>query len=114
MKKDIHPKVHEVTAHCVCGNTFTTTSTEEDISVDICSKCHPFFTGQQKFVDTAGRIERFQARYEAVKKGKKKEAKPATSSVKEPKEEKEAPKKVAPKKTAPKKEAPKKEEKKEK
>ena len=63
MKKDIHPKVHEITAKCVCGNSFQTTSTDEGINVDICSACHPFFTGTQKFIDTAGRIERFQQRY---------------------------------------------------
>ena len=63
MKKDIHPKVFEVKAHCVCGNTFETTSTKKELEMDICAVCHPFFTGKQKFVDTAGRIERFQQRY---------------------------------------------------
>jgi large subunit ribosomal protein L31 len=72
MKKDIHPKIHEVTAHCACGNAFPTTSTQSRIEVDICSSCHPFFTGQHKFVDTAGRIEKFQARYDTAKAGKKK------------------------------------------
>ena len=67
MKKDIHPKTFEVDARCVCGNSFKTTSTKEEMSVDICSACHPFFTGTQKFVDTAGRIERFQLRYEKNK-----------------------------------------------
>ncbi len=67
MKKDIHPQVNEVKIRCACGHTFTSLSTAEDISIDICSKCHPFFTGQQKFVDTAGRIEKFSKRY-AVKK----------------------------------------------
>jgi large subunit ribosomal protein L31 len=73
MKKDIHPELHEVTARCVCGNSFQTTSTEKELSVDICASCHPFFTGTQKFVDTAGRIERFQQRYTKTekKKGKK-------------------------------------------
>jgi large subunit ribosomal protein L31 len=64
MKKGIHPQVFEVTARCVCGNSFATTSTESSMDIDICSQCHPFFTGAQKFIDTAGRIERFQRRYE--------------------------------------------------
>ncbi len=64
MKKDIHPKLYDVTARCACGNSFQTISTDQRIEVDICSGCHPLFTGQQKFVDTAGRIEKFQARYE--------------------------------------------------
>jgi large subunit ribosomal protein L31 len=72
MKTDIHPKVHEVNAHCACGNVFQTISTQSSIDVDICSNCHPFFTGQQKFVDTAGRIEKFQARYAAGAKKKQK------------------------------------------
>ncbi|MBD3231443.1 50S ribosomal protein L31 [Candidatus Dependentiae bacterium] len=68
MKKNIHPKTHEVTVKCVCGNSFKTTSTEKSIEVDICAACHPFFTGTQKFVDTAGRIEKFQKRYAKKKK----------------------------------------------
>jgi large subunit ribosomal protein L31 len=63
MKKDIHPEVHELTAHCACGNAFKTTSTSSDLEVTICSNCHPFFTGAQKFVDTAGRIEKFNKRF---------------------------------------------------
>lgn len=63
MKLDIHPQLHEITARCVCGNSFKTRSTDSDLSVDICSNCHPFFTGTQKFVDTAGRIEKFERRY---------------------------------------------------
>ncbi len=72
MKQDIHPAIHEVTAHCVCGSTFKTISTQESLDTDICSNCHPFFTGQQKFVDTAGRIEKFQARYDTSKQKAKK------------------------------------------
>ena len=68
MKKNIHPQVHEVTAHCVCGNTFQTISTSTRMEADICSSCHPFFTGAQKFVDAAGRIEKFQQRYAQAKK----------------------------------------------
>jgi large subunit ribosomal protein L31 len=63
MKKEIHPEVIEITARCVCGTTFPSISTQSKIDVDICSMCHPFFTGQQKFVDTAGRIEKFQKRF---------------------------------------------------
>ena len=80
MKNNIHPQVHnDVTVTCACGNTFTTTSTQKEITVEICSACHPFYTGQQKFVDTEGRIEKFarklketEAKKEAAKnKGKK-------------------------------------------
>jgi large subunit ribosomal protein L31 len=63
MKKDIHPQINEVNAHCACGNEFKTSSTRKDIRVTLCSQCHPFFTGAQKFVDTAGRIEKFQKKY---------------------------------------------------
>lgn len=63
MKREIHPETHEVNARCVCGNNFPTVSTLSKLEVEICSACHPFFTGAQKFVDTAGRIERFQQRY---------------------------------------------------
>ena len=70
MKKDFHPETHEVTAHCACGNEFRTSSTASELKVTICSACHPFFTGQQKFIDTAGRIERFQQRYAKVDKKK--------------------------------------------
>ena len=63
MKKDIHPKYEEATVKCVCGNTFKTRSTIREINVEICSACHPFFTGQQKLIDSAGRIERFMTKY---------------------------------------------------
>jgi large subunit ribosomal protein L31 len=63
MKKDIHPKYSKVMVHCGCGNTFETSSTSDAIHAEICSMCHPFYTGKQKFVDTAGRIERFQKKY---------------------------------------------------
>lgn len=68
MKKNVHPKIFDVNVRCACGNTFQTISTSQRIEVDICSNCHPMFTGQQKFVDTAGRIEKFQQRYEKKKK----------------------------------------------
>ena len=58
-----HPRYQACTVHCACGNTFTTRSTSARINVDICSNCHPFFTGKQKFVDTAGRVERFSKKF---------------------------------------------------
>ena len=63
MKAKIHPKYVECTVTCGCGNTFTTRSTVENINVEICGACHPFYTGKQKFVDTAGRVEKFQKRF---------------------------------------------------
>ena len=63
MKKDIHPKYVEADVSCSCGNSFNTGSTKPVIRVELCSKCHPFFTGEQRIVDTAGRVERFQKRY---------------------------------------------------
>ncbi|HHV18428.1 MAG TPA: 50S ribosomal protein L31 [Thermoanaerobacterales bacterium] len=63
MKKGIHPKYVKATVRCACGNTFETGSTKEDLRVEICSKCHPFFSGKQKLVDTGGRVERFKKRY---------------------------------------------------
>jgi large subunit ribosomal protein L31 len=67
MKKGIHPVYKEATVSCACGARFKTRSTIGDIKVDICSNCHPFFTGTQKIVDTEGRVERFKKKY-AVKK----------------------------------------------
>lgn len=63
MKSDIHPKYGDTTVKCACGNVIEVGSTRSDIRVEICSKCHPFFTGKQKLVDTAGRIERFRRKY---------------------------------------------------
>ena len=63
MKAGIHPEYKDVRVHCACGNTFTTRSTAKSIHVEICAKCHPFFTGKLRLVDTAGRIERFRAKY---------------------------------------------------
>ncbi len=63
MKKDIHPHLHLVTAVCACGNTFETPSTKDELRLEICSACHPFFSGKQKLIDTAGRVERFKRRY---------------------------------------------------
>ena len=70
MKKGIHPEYHEVQVVCACGNSFTTRSTKKDLRMEICSECHPFFTGKQKLIDSAGRVERFQKRYEKKAGGK--------------------------------------------
>ena len=67
MKENIHPKYETVKVRCACGNEFETRSTKKDIRVDICSKCHPFFTGKQKLVDTGGRVDRFNKRFNMVK-----------------------------------------------
>jgi large subunit ribosomal protein L31 len=63
MKADIHPKYNLTTITCACGNVIETRSTAKEIKVEICSTCHPFFTGKQKLIDTAGRVERFKKRY---------------------------------------------------
>ena len=63
MKKEIHPEYKEVNVTCACGNSFKTRSTKKEISVEICSACHPFFTGKQKLVDAAGRVEKFNRRF---------------------------------------------------
>ena len=63
MKEGIHPEYEQTTIRCACGNTFTTGSTKKDIRVEICSKCHPFYTGKQKLVDTGGRVDRFNKRF---------------------------------------------------
>ncbi len=73
MKKGIHPKYQKCAVNCGCGETFETRSTKEVIKVEICSKCHPFYTGKQKFVDTAGRVEKFQKKYAWGLKNKKEE-----------------------------------------
>ena len=63
MKQDIHPDYVETRVTCSCGNTFTTRSTKPELHVELCNKCHPFYTGKQKLVDTGGRVERFQRKY---------------------------------------------------
>ena len=63
MKPGIHPEYNEVMVHCACGEQWTTRSTRKDLRLEICSKCHPFFTGKQKLIDTAGRVEKFNRRY---------------------------------------------------
>lgn len=63
MKANIHPGYHEVEVRCACGNTFKTRSTKKEIRLEICSACHPLFTGKQKLIDSAGMVERFQRKY---------------------------------------------------
>jgi large subunit ribosomal protein L31 len=78
MKKEIHPQYHTAKVTCACGNTFEVGSTQKEIKVELCSSCHPFYTGKQKLVDTARRVEKFEARLakkgDAVKSKKEKEA----------------------------------------
>lgn len=86
MKDGIHPTYYETVVTCGCGATFKTHSTRKELKVDICSQCHPFFTGRLKYVDTAGRIEKFQSKfaagsYASLQQRKPKKAKPATPSA---------------------------------
>lgn len=80
MKDKIHPQYADATVRCACGNTFQTRATKADLHVDICSNCHPFFTGQQRIVDTAGRVERFTKRLE--KSSQVQEARAGTKKAK--------------------------------
>lgn len=87
MKQNIHPIYHKnVTITCACGASFVTGSTQEEIKVEICSACHPFFTGKQKLVDTAGRVDKFRAKLEASKKLKEESAKVAAKKAERDKE----------------------------
>ena len=77
MKKDIHPKYLETTVRCGCGNSFPTRSTQKELKIDICNECHPFYTGKLKYIDSAGRIEKFKNKfaksgYASLQQGKKK------------------------------------------
>jgi large subunit ribosomal protein L31 len=74
MKKDTHPQFNIIKASCACGNEFETGSTTDNIRVEICAACHPFYTGKQKLIDTAGRVERFQKKYAKVLNAKEKTA----------------------------------------
>jgi large subunit ribosomal protein L31 len=80
MKKDIHPKYEEATVHCSCGNTFSTRSTKPELRIELCSQCHPFYTGKQKLVDTGGRVERFNRRFDKKAEAVKAEAVEAAST----------------------------------
>ncbi len=74
MKQGIHPEYKQATVHCACGNSFVTRSTQEDIHLDVCSVCHPFFTGKQRLMDTAGRVERFRRKWGSGEQAKGKKA----------------------------------------
>ena len=63
MKQGIHPEYVDAIVHCACGNTFQTRATKRELRIEVCSQCHPYFTGEQRIVDTAGRVERFKRRY---------------------------------------------------
>ena len=69
MKPKLHPELHDVLVHCACGVTWNTRSTKKELRIEICSSCHPFFTGKQKLVDSAGRVERFRKPYEKKASG---------------------------------------------
>jgi large subunit ribosomal protein L31 len=86
MQSSIHPKYHETTVHCGCGNTFQTRSTQKELKIDICSECHPFYTGKLKFIDTTGRIEKFTSKF---KKGSYASLKPAKKKKPAPKNDDE-------------------------
>ena len=104
MKPGIHPEYVECTVRCSCGNTFVTRSTKSEMRLDLCNKCHPFFTGQQKFVDTGGRVQRFADKYgsasaavmeqEQAKKAARAEAKAAAEAEKKAAREAKAAKKA--------------------
>jgi large subunit ribosomal protein L31 len=86
MKAGIHPEYHEVTVHCACGATWKTRSTKKDLHLEICSSCHPFFTGRQKLIDTEGRVDRFTKKFGAqtveARKAAAKEAKAKSAKTK--------------------------------
>ncbi len=82
MREGIHPEYLPATVTCACGNTFVTRSTRGDFQVDVCSNCHPFYTGTQKLIDAAGRVDRFRKRYGDAAKGDKKAAAKAAPAAK--------------------------------
>jgi large subunit ribosomal protein L31 len=82
VKSGIHPKYEVVDVRCACGNTFKTRSTKNELHLDICNACHPFFTGRQKLIDTEGRVERFTKRFGAQSAAARKEATKATKAAK--------------------------------
>jgi large subunit ribosomal protein L31 len=95
MKQGIHPDYQTTTVHCACGSTFETRSTQKDIRVEVCSSCHPFYTGRQKLLDTAGRVERFKRKWgkgeAGGKGGKGGKAEPPAGATEEPAAEAEEP-----------------------
>ena len=84
MKEGIHPAYKEVEVRCACGNTFKTKSTKTELHLEICSACHPFFTGRQKLIDTEGRVERFTKKYGAQTSEQRKTAAKAAKAAKAP------------------------------
>jgi len=93
MKAGIHPELKETKVNCLgCGNSFDSTSTVGEISVDVCSNCHPFYTGKQKLVDTAGRVDRFRAKSEKAKALRDEKTKKGPKAPRIKKSEKDAPK----------------------
>lgn len=96
MKKNIHPKYVECKVSCACGTTFLTRSTVPELKLDICSQCHPFFTGKQKLIDTAGRVDRFMSKYsKSSGKTVKRQPKKVVMKVKPIKIKKAVPKIIA-------------------
>lgn len=93
MREGIHPEYPPATVNCACGNTFVTRSTRGDFQVDVCANCHPFYTGTQKLIDAAGRVDRFRKRYgaEGAKAEKKAAAPKAEAKAEAPKAEAETP-----------------------
>ena len=84
MKADIHPQYQDATVNCACGNIIQTRSTRGSFTIDVCSACHPFYTGKQRMMDTAGRVERFRKKYEAMGAAKEPRA-PKAKPVRKPK-----------------------------
>ena len=82
MREGIHPKYEQVEVRCACGNTFTTRSTKPELHLEICSACHPFFTGRQKLIDTEGRVERFTKKFGAQTSEQRKTAEKAAKAAK--------------------------------
>lgn len=88
MKEDIHPELHEVTIKCACGAEYETVSTDEDLHVDVCSNCHPFYTGESRFLDSEGRISKFEKKY-GEESGQEEELEEESTEENEPEEEPE-------------------------
>jgi len=92
MKKAIHPNYNQIQVTCTCGNTFTTGSTTKDVNVEICYKCHPFWTGAEKFVDMEGRVDQFKRKQQNADKQRQKRLADLKAKIARDKERKEAPK----------------------
>ena len=92
MKKGIHPEYKQANVRCACGNTFTVGSTVNDIQVEICSVCHPFWTGEQRFVDTEGRVDKFKKKIDKAEKERKKKIKVIKEKIERQKAREDAPK----------------------